>query len=138
MRTLSLCVSDTIVNSGLADLSRRIGHLDWLHCCNEHSGQQRMSRQSPGGGFMKSLVQAVTIAVALSAPVASFAQSAGQPVSQDSRTTLTPTPTHAAGQRNVAPADSSGYGAGNHGSWQSGRGTDTTVSSYSPPIYNAR
>jgi hypothetical protein len=83
---------------------------------------------------MKSLIQAVALAVVLTVPVASFAQSAGQPVSQDSQATQT----QAAGQSNTAQADSSGYGAGSHGTWQAGRGTDTTVSSYSPPIYNAR
>ena len=85
---------------------------------------------------MKSLIQAVAIAVALTGPVASFAQSAGQPVSQDSRAAQTPA--QAEGQRNAAQADSGGYGVGSHGSWQSGRGSDMTVSSYSPPIYNAR
>ena len=86
---------------------------------------------------MKSLIQAVAIAVALTGPVASFAQLAGQPVSQDSRAAQTPA--QAAGQRNADQANSSGYGGvGSHGSWQSGRGSDTTVSSYSPPIYNAR
>jgi FlaG/FlaF family flagellin (archaellin) len=83
---------------------------------------------------MKSLIQAVALAVVLAAPVASFAQSAGQPVSQDSQATQP----QAAGQSNTAEADRSGYGAGSHGTWQAGRGTDTTVSSYSPPIYNAR
>lgn len=85
---------------------------------------------------MKSLIRAVAIAVALTGPVASFAQSAGQPASHDSWAAQTPA--QAAGQRNADQADSSGYGVGSHGSWQSGRGSDTTVSSYSPPIYNAR
>ncbi|MFL9964234.1 hypothetical protein PQR02_24860 [Paraburkholderia sediminicola] len=83
---------------------------------------------------MKSLIQAVALAVVLAAPVASFAQAAGQPVSQDSQATRT----QAAAQSNTDEAGRSGYGAGSHGTWQAGRGTDTTVSSYSPPIYNAR
>lgn len=83
---------------------------------------------------MKSLIQAVAIAVVLAAPVASFAQSANQGVSQDSQATQA----QASGQRNAAQADNSGYGSGSHGTWQSGRGSSTTVSSYSPPIYNAR
>ena len=86
---------------------------------------------------MKSLIQAVALAVVLAAPVASFAQSAGQPVSQDAQATQATQP-QAASQSNTAEANDSGYGAGSHGAWQAGRGTDTTVSSYSPPIYNAR
>jgi hypothetical protein len=81
---------------------------------------------------MKSLIQAVALAVVLAAPVASFAQSAGQYGWQEQQAM----PAHAVEQRNSAQADSSGYGAGSHGTWQAGRGTDTTVSSYSPPIYN--
>jgi Ni/Co efflux regulator RcnB len=83
---------------------------------------------------MKSLIQAVAIAVVLAAPVASFAQSANQAESQESQTTQA----QASGQQNKAQADNSGYGSGSHGTWQSGRGGSTTVSSYSPPIYNAR
>jgi FlaG/FlaF family flagellin (archaellin) len=83
---------------------------------------------------MKSLIQAVALAVVLAAPVASFAQSASQPVSQDTQAAQT----QAADQQHAAQTDNSGYGAGSHGAWQAGRGTDTTVSSYSPPIYNAR
>jgi len=82
---------------------------------------------------MKSLIQAVAIAVVLAAPVASFAQSANQPESQESQATQA----QVSGQQNKAQADS-GYGSGSHGTWQSGRGGSTTVSSYSPPIYNAR
>ena len=83
---------------------------------------------------MKSLIQAVALAVVLAAPVVSFAQSASQPVAQDAQAVQT----QAAGQQHAAQTDNSGYGAGSHGTWQAGRGTDTTVSSYSPPIYNAR
>jgi Ni/Co efflux regulator RcnB len=84
---------------------------------------------------MKSLIQAVAVALVLAAPVASFAQSADQQgVSQDTQATQA----QAAGRQNAAQADNSGYGSGSHGTWQSGRGNSTTVSSYSPPIYNAR
>ncbi|HYS65624.1 MAG TPA: hypothetical protein VEN30_17700 [Paraburkholderia sp.] len=83
---------------------------------------------------MKSLIQAVAIAVVLAAPVASFAQSSNQPVSQGTQATQA----QSSGQQNAAQADTSGYGSGSHGMWQAGHGSDTTVSSYSPPIYNAR
>ncbi|MFM0251077.1 hypothetical protein [Paraburkholderia sediminicola] len=80
---------------------------------------------------MKSLIKAVAIAIVLSAPIASFAQS-NQPAPQNTQAT------QASGQQGAAQADTSGYGSGSHGTWQAGRGSDTTVSSYSPPIYNAR
>lgn len=83
---------------------------------------------------MKSLIQAVAIAVVLAAPVASFAQSANQGGTQDTQATQA----QASGQQNAAQAENSGYGSGSHGTWQSGRGGSTTISSYSPPIYNAR
>ena len=87
-----------------------------------------------GGGFMKSLIQAVALAVVLAAPVVSFAQAANQGVSQDRQSSQTQTAT----RHNTARSDNSGYGSNSHGTWQSGRGNDTTVSSYSPPIHNAR
>ncbi|NPT48055.1 hypothetical protein GNZ12_43620 [Paraburkholderia sp. 1N] len=83
---------------------------------------------------MKSLIKAVAIAVVLSAPIASFAQS-NQPAPQNAQATQA---TQASGQQGAAQADTSGYGSASHGTWQAGRGSDTTVSSYSPPIYNAR
>ncbi|NPT39422.1 hypothetical protein [Paraburkholderia xenovorans] len=83
---------------------------------------------------MKSLIQAVAIAVVLAAPMASFAQSSSQPASQDAQGVQA----QASGQQVPAQADNSGYGSGSRGTWQAGHGTDTTVSSYSPPIYNAR
>ncbi|CAB3724853.1 hypothetical protein [Paraburkholderia rhynchosiae] len=83
---------------------------------------------------MKSLIQAVAVAVVLSAPIASFAQPSGQAGAQDMRAVQT----QAAGQQRMVQADNSGYGPGSHGTWQAGRGSDVTVSSYSPPIYNAR
>lgn len=83
---------------------------------------------------MKSLIQAVALAVILAAPVASFAQSAGQSVSKDAQAAQTQT----AVQHAAAQVSNSGYGAGSDGTSQAGRGTDTTLSSYSPPIYNAR
>jgi FlaG/FlaF family flagellin (archaellin) len=83
---------------------------------------------------MKSLIQTVALAVVLAAPVASFAQPAGEPASQDSQAMHT----QAARPHHAARTDDSGYGASSHGTWQAGSSTDTTVSSYSPPIYNAR
>ncbi|CAN7344884.1 hypothetical protein ACOCG7_21345 [Paraburkholderia sp. DD10] len=83
---------------------------------------------------MKSLIQAVAIAVVLAAPLASFAQPSAQPASQDVQATQART----SDPQNAAQADTSGYGSGSHGTWQAGHGRDTTVSSYSPPIYNAR
>ena len=83
---------------------------------------------------MKSLIQAVAIAVVLAAPVASFAQSSNDPASQGTQAVQT----QASGQLQSAQTDNSGYGSGSRGTWQAGHGNDTTVSSYSPPIYNAR
>ncbi|HEY4298589.1 MAG TPA: hypothetical protein VGM85_19110 [Paraburkholderia sp.] len=84
---------------------------------------------------MKSLIQAVALAVVLAVPVASFAQAGsdqvGQSMSQDAQATQT------AVSYDAARTGNGGYGAGSHGTWQAGRGTHTTVSSYSPPIYNA-
>ena len=82
---------------------------------------------------MKSLIKAVAIAVVLGAPIASFAQS-NQPASQNAQGTQAQVST----QQGAAQADTSGYGSGSRGTWQAGRGSDTTVSSYSPPVYNAR
>ncbi|MGF6772179.1 putative membrane protein [Paraburkholderia sp. GAS199] len=73
---------------------------------------------------MKSLIQSAVIALALAAPIASFAQSSDQP--QNPQATQ------------QSAADSSGYGPSGHGSWQAGNSSDTTVSSYSPPIHNVR
>ena len=82
---------------------------------------------------MKSLIKAVAIAVVLGAPIASFAQS-NQPAPQDAQGT------HAqvSAQQGTAQADTSGYGSASRGTWQAGHGNDMSVSSYSPPIYNAR
>jgi len=82
---------------------------------------------------MKSLIKAVAIAVVLAAPIASFAQS-NQPAPQNAQGAQT----QVSGQQGARQADSSGYGSGSHGTWQAGQGNDTTVSSYSPPIRNAR
>ncbi|WP_345810678.1 hypothetical protein AAGS40_07615 [Paraburkholderia sp. PREW-6R] len=83
---------------------------------------------------MKSFIQAVAIVVALGAPIASFAQASNQPVSQDPQATQV----QAAGQQDATQTNNSGYGSGSHGSWQAGSGSDTTVSSYSPPVRNVR
>ncbi|MCP2084333.1 UNVERIFIED_ORG: hypothetical protein J2Y81_000350 [Paraburkholderia sediminicola] len=82
---------------------------------------------------MKSLIKAVAIAVVLGAPIASFAES-NQPASQNAQGTQAQVST----QQGAAQADTSGYGSASRGTWQAGRGGETTVSSYSPPIYNAR
>ncbi|MFL9989243.1 hypothetical protein P0D72_40585 [Paraburkholderia sediminicola] len=82
---------------------------------------------------MKSLIKAVAIAFVLGAPIASFAQS-NQPAPQNAQGTQAQVST----QQGAAQADTSGYGSGSRGTWQAGHGNDTTVSSYSPPIYNAR
>jgi hypothetical protein len=82
---------------------------------------------------MKSLIKAVALAVVLAAPIASFAQS-NQPAAQNAQGTQP----QVSEQQGTRQADSSGYGSASRGTWQAGRGGDTTVSSYSPPIYNAR
>jgi hypothetical protein len=83
---------------------------------------------------MKSLIQAVAIAAVLGAPIAAFAQPLAQAATQDAQAVQT----QAVGQHRPVQADSSGYGSGDHGTWRAGRRSETTVSSYSPPIYNAR
>ncbi|MEC5406875.1 hypothetical protein VOM14_15120 [Paraburkholderia sp. MPAMCS5] len=84
---------------------------------------------------MKSLIQAVAVALVLGAPIASFAQAAPQQAAaQDTQAVQT----QAAGQQAAAQTGHGGYGSNGHGSWQAGRGSDTTVSAYSPPIHNAR
>ncbi|MFM0202434.1 hypothetical protein PQR53_21465 [Paraburkholderia fungorum] len=82
---------------------------------------------------MKSLINAVVIAVVLGAPIASFAQS-NQPAPQNAQGAQS----QVSGQQSARQADTSGYGSASRGTWQAGHGSDTTVSSYSPPIYNAR
>jgi FlaG/FlaF family flagellin (archaellin) len=83
---------------------------------------------------MKSFIQAVAIAVVLAAPVASFAQSSSQPASQGMQAVQAP----GASRQDAALAGNSGYGSSSRGTWQAGQGSDTTVSSYSPPIHNVR
>jgi hypothetical protein len=82
---------------------------------------------------MKSLIKAVAFALVLGAPIASFAQS-NQPAPQNAQGAQA----QVSGQQGARQADTSGYGSGSHGTWQAGHGNDTTLSSYSPPIYNAR
>jgi hypothetical protein len=82
---------------------------------------------------MKSLINAVAIAVVLGAPIASFAQS-NQAVPQNAQDTQA----QVSAQQGARQTDTSGYGSASRGTWQAGYGSDTTVSSYSPPIYNAR
>lgn len=83
---------------------------------------------------MKSLIQAITVAAILAVPVASFAQSSNQSTAQGPQAAQA----QAQSAQNAAQADNSGYGSGSHGTWQAGRGGETVISSYSPPIYNAR
>ncbi|CAB3641258.1 hypothetical protein C8K18_105400 [Paraburkholderia sp. GV068] len=83
---------------------------------------------------MKSLIQAVAVAVALGAPIVSMAQTSGQAAQQGVEVIQS----QAASQQGAARVENSGYGSGSHGSWQAGRGGDVTFSSYSPPVYNAR
>lgn len=83
---------------------------------------------------MKSLMQAVAIAVVLATPVASFAQSSSQSATQGTQAVQA----QDAPQQNRTQAADSGYGSGSHGTWQAGSGNDTTVSSYSPPVRNVR
>jgi len=83
---------------------------------------------------MKSLIQAVAIAAILAAPAVSFAQASNQAAPQGAQAAQAQSP----GDQNAAQAGSSGYGLDGRGTWQAGRGNDTIVSSYSPPIHNAR
>lgn len=82
---------------------------------------------------MKSFIKTVAIAVVLGAPIASFAQS-NQPAPQNAQDTQA----QVFEQQGAAQADTSGYGSGGHGTWQAGQGSETAVSSYSPPIHNVR
>ena len=83
---------------------------------------------------MKSLIQAVAVAVALGAPIVSMAKTSGQAAQQGVEVIQS----QAASQQGAARVENSGYGSGSHGTWQAGRGGDVTFSSYSPPVYNAR
>lgn len=108
---------------------------------------------------MKSLIQAVAIAVVLAAPVASFAQS-NQPVTRAEvraqlvqleqagynpargRDPYYPEDIQAAearvsAQTATAQAETTGYGAGSNGSSQVGQRAQVSVSTYSPPVYVA-
>ncbi|WP_027214445.1 hypothetical protein [Burkholderia sp. WSM2232] len=82
---------------------------------------------------MKSLIRAVAVALVLGAPLVSMAQTSGQTAEQGNDAIRS-----AAGQQESVRAADSGYGSGGHGTWQAGRGGDTSFSSYSPPVYNAR
>lgn len=98
---------------------------------------------------MKLLFKAMLIAVAIAAPVASFAQSA-QPLTRDEvRTDLVrvekagynpndwmhyPENIQAAEARVAAQTSNSAYGQGSNGSSQTGRGGNVVVNTYSPPV----
>ncbi|MFM0739476.1 DUF4148 domain-containing protein [Paraburkholderia xenovorans] len=104
---------------------------------------------------MKSLINAVAVALVLAAPAVSFAQSNGPVTRAQVRAELVqlekagyrpaagrdpyyPTDIQAAEARVAAQngvAQSSGYGAATNGSSQSGS-RDSTVSSYSAPVVN--
>lgn len=83
---------------------------------------------------MKSLIRAVAVVVVLGAPLVSMAQTSGPTVQQGAGAVQSP----AVSQQDAVLAGNSGYGSGSHGTWQAGRGGDTTFSAYSPPVYNAR
>ncbi|MFM0742000.1 hypothetical protein PQQ51_32630 [Paraburkholderia xenovorans] len=87
---------------------------------------------------MNSLIKAVAVALVLGAPLASFAQAMDQyaPPARTRADNAQVSQGRVAAQK--GNADSSGYGPNGHGSWQAGNSSDTTVSSYSPPIYNMR
>ncbi|WP_027796300.1 DUF4148 domain-containing protein [Paraburkholderia acidipaludis] len=98
---------------------------------------------------MKSLFKAVVLAVAVTAPLVSFAQTA-QPLSRgEVRADLVraeqagynpndwlhyPENLQAAQARIAANNDKTTYGAGTNGSSQAGRQAEVTVSPYSPPV----
>jgi hypothetical protein len=109
--------------------------------------------------IMKSLIQAVVIAVAVAAPVASFAQSsqnqpltraevraqlvqleqAGYNPGRSGRDPYYPADIQAAeakvaAQNATAQAETTSYGAGSNGSSQAGERAQVTVSPYSPPV----
>ncbi|WP_144158975.1 DUF4148 domain-containing protein [Paraburkholderia sp. BCC1885] len=107
---------------------------------------------------MKSLIKAVAIAAVLAAPVVSFAQT-NEPVTraqvraeliQIEKAGYNPSTSNdydypaniQAAEARVATqngqADATGYGSGANGSAQAGQRTETTVSPYSPPVYNVR
>jgi len=109
---------------------------------------------------MKSLIKAVAIAAVLAAPVVSFAQS-NQPLTRaqvreeliqlekagynpstandyDYPANIQAAEARVAAQKGVAQADATGYGPSENGSSQVGRRTETTISPYSPPVYNAQ
>jgi len=105
---------------------------------------------------MKSLIQAVVVAAALVAPVASFAQS-NAPVTRaqvraelvqlekagynpatandvDYPDNIQAAEARVAAQNGAAQADKTGYGSGVSGSSQTGHRAETTASSYSPAV----
>ena len=105
---------------------------------------------------MKSLIKAVAIAAVLAAPVISFAQT-NEPVTRAQvRNELIqlekagynpatandndyPNDIQAAEARVAAQnGNATGYGPGASGSAQAGQRGETTVSPYSPPVYNVR
>ena len=109
---------------------------------------------------MKSLVKAVALAVVLAAPVVSFAQT-NQPVTRaqvrneliqlekagynpatlddyDYPANIQAAEARVAAQNASAQADATGYGSNVNGSTQAGQRSETTISTYSPPVYNAR
>ena len=109
---------------------------------------------------MKSLIKAVALAAVLAAPIVSFAQT-NEPVTRaqvrneliqlekagynpatandnDYPADLQAAEARVAAQNGTAQADATGYGPGVSGSSQAGQRSETTVSTYSPPVYNAR
>lgn len=109
---------------------------------------------------MKSVIKAVAIAAVLAAPVLSFAQT-NQPLTraqvrneliqlekagynpsiandENYPADIQAAEARVAAEKGAAQANASGYGPGVSGSTQAGQRTETVVSPYSPPVYNAR
>jgi len=101
---------------------------------------------------MKSLINAVALAALIAVPVASFAQS-NQPLTraqvraelvQLEKAGYNPTiedpyyPADIQAAEARVAAQNTGYGPATNGASQSGVRTESSASSYSPPVFNAR
>jgi hypothetical protein len=109
---------------------------------------------------MKSLIKAIALAAILTAPVVSFAQTnesltraqvrneliqlekvGYNPATADDYdypANIQAAEARVAAQNASAQTDATGYGVGASGSTQAGQRGETTVSTYSPPVYNIR
>jgi hypothetical protein len=109
---------------------------------------------------MKSLIKAVALAAVLAAPIVSFAQT-NEPVTRaqvrneliqlekagynpatandyDYPANIQAAEARVAAQNATAQANTTGYGPSANGSTQAGQRGETTISTYSPPVANAR